>query len=157
PIYDGYCPSGCPTTLFGPRDVPLIQVISDGDVAYPVPWASRDGDSRPYRRDDCDEPGDRYRLYELAGMPHMGTRNPPHDNTDFWISFGEKVPPGSVMNSLPHNELFNVTLHHLVLWVTAGTAPPRAPRIEVGPDGHFAKDDHGNSIGGVRCAQMDIP
>ena len=61
------------------------------------------------------------------------------------------------MNSLPHFELFNVCLHHLVEWVASGVVPPRAERIEVGPDGYFVKDEHGNSKGGVRCVQLDVP
>ena len=48
-------------------------------------------------------------------------------------------------------------LHHLVAWVADGTVPPRAHRLEVGPDGYFAKDEYGNTKGGVRCVQMDIP
>ena len=61
------------------------------------------------------------------------------------------------MNSLPHDELFSMGLHHLAQWVATGTMPPRADRIEVGPNGLFAKDEFGNSRGGVRCVQMDVP
>ena len=61
------------------------------------------------------------------------------------------------MNSLPHNELFSMGLDHLVRWVTSGESPPRADRLEVGQDGLIAKDEHGNSRGGVRCAQIDVP
>jgi len=61
------------------------------------------------------------------------------------------------MNSLPHGELFSMTLDHLVCWVAGRRTPPRADRIEVGPDDLFVKDDLGNSRGGVRCAQMDVP
>ena len=42
-------------------------------------------------------------------------------------------------------------------WVAEGVAPPRAERIEVGADGWFAQDEHGNSRGGVRCVEMDVP
>src|SRR5207302_1607022 len=64
---------------------------------------------------------------------------------------------GPVMNSLPHFELFQMGLHHLVAWVANGIVPPRAERLEVGPDGYFAKDEHGNTRGGVRCVQLDVP
>jgi hypothetical protein len=68
------------------------------------------------------------------------------------------IKPDSFMNSLPYNELFNMALDHLVLWVANGALPPRADRIEVGGDGNgFAKDALGNSRGGVRCVQMDVP
>jgi hypothetical protein len=61
------------------------------------------------------------------------------------------------MNSLPHHELFDMALHHLVQWVAQGLAPPRAERLQVAPDGLLARDEHGNSLGGVRCVQLDVP
>lgn len=158
PVYDGFFPSGAPSVCFGPRDVPIVQVVSDGDIA------SHNGpgrEGRGYRRDDSDDPSDRYRLYELAGVPHMGTRYPPYNDTATWqidpTGTAGRIPQGAVMNSLPHGELFNLGLHHLVQWVADGITPPRADRIGVGPDGHFLKDEHGNTRGGVRCAQMDVP
>lgn len=157
-VYDGYFPSGFPFAPLPPCEVPVVQVVSDGDVSDPggtflkVP-------GRPYRREDADEPGDRYRLYELAGVPHMGTRYPPFDDTELWRRMESKaaLTEHSVMSSLPHNELFNVTLDHLVRWVDGATPPPRAPRIETGPDDRFLLDEHGNTLGGVRCVQMDVP
>ncbi len=117
-------------------------------------------EGRQYRRDDSDEPGNRYRLYELAGVAHMTTRQVPFDDPALWsatVAGEADISPGSTMNSLPHSELFNVGLHHLVEWVANGTVPPRAERLEVGPDDYFAKDEHGNTLGGVRCMQIDVP
>lgn len=156
PVFSGYFPSGAPGEAFGACEVPLVQVVSEGDISDP----NRPGrEGRKYRRDDSDDPGDRYRLYELAGMPHMGTRYPPYDNPAQWqqVVTAGRVPTDVVMNSLPHGELFSMGLHHLVQWVTAGVTPPRAPRIEIGPDGYVAKDEHGNSRGGVRCVHLDVP
>jgi hypothetical protein len=157
-VFDGYFPSGNPGALYGPRDVPLIQVLSDGDVAETSSFLLR-GRGRVYRRPDSDDPKDRYRLYEFAGVPHMGTRNPPNSDPKPWSERNPGViKPDTVMNSLPHNELFNMALNHLVLWVARGVTPPRADRIEVGSDGNaFARDEHGNSRGGIRCVQMDVP
>lgn len=158
PVYHGFFPSGSPSVAFGPRDVPLVQVLSDGDISNPRRPGRED---RRYRRSDSDEPGDRYRLYELAGLAHMGTRYPPYNDNAMWqadpIGTAGRVPKDATMNSLPHGELFSMSLHHLVEWVGAGTTPPRAERIAVGPDGLFVKDEYGNSMGGVRCAQMDVP
>jgi hypothetical protein len=156
PVYHGYFPSGAPGEAFGACDVPIVQVVSDGDISDPN-RAGREG--RKYRRDDSDDAGDRYRLYELAGVPHMGTRYPPYNNPGQWqqVATAGNVPTDVVMNSLPHGELFNMCLHHLVEWVAEGVVPPRAERIEVGPDGYFAQDEHGNSRGGLRCAEMDVP
>jgi hypothetical protein len=158
PVYHGFFPSGSPSVQFGPRDVPIVQVLSDGDISDPNRWGR---ENRGYRRADSDEPGDRYRLYELAGLGHMGTRNPPYNDTAMWVANASgtagSVPKDATMNSLPHNELFSVALAHLVRWVSDDVVPPRGDRIEAGPDGLFAKDECGNSRGGVRSAQMDVP
>ena len=158
PIYDGLFPSGAPSVRFGPRDVPLVQTLSEGDIADPR-RPGREG--RGYRRADGDDPEDRYRLYELAGLPHMGTRYPPYNDPAMWAGNASgtagRVPADARMNSLPHGELFSMTLDHLVRWVDGDRVPPRAERMEVDEDGLFVKDEVGNSRGGVRCAQMDVP
>jgi hypothetical protein len=158
PVFHGFFPSGAPGVTFGPRDVPIVQVLSEGDISDP----NRPGrEGRGYRRDDSDESGDRYRLYELAGVAHMGTRYPPYSDNAMWqndpIGTAGSVPKDTPMNSLPHGELFSMGMHHLVQWVAGGVTPPRADRIEAGADGLFTKDEVGNSRGGVRCAQMDVP
>jgi hypothetical protein len=158
-VYDGFFPSGFPAAPFGPSGVPIVQVMSDGDVSNPRFSFQPGFEGRAYRRADSDAPEDRYRLYELASVPHMTTRYPPFNNPAMWAkgpTVGD-IPPDAIMNSLPHNELFEVTLDHLVRWAADDVAPPRAERIAVGPDGYFATDEHGNSLGGVRCVQLDVP
>jgi hypothetical protein len=159
PVYHGFFPSGAPSVQFGPRDVPLVQVVSEGDIADPNRGPMRV--DRSYRRDDSDEPSDRYRLYELAGAGHMNTRYPPYSENATWqidpTGTAGEVPNDAVMNSLPHGEMFAASLDHLVRWVAEGVVPPRAVRIETGSDGLFVKDQYGNSCGGVRSAQMDVP
>lgn len=153
PIYDGLFPTGAARDAFGPRDVPLIQVLSEADIDDP-----NRSNGRAYRRDDSDAQDDRYRLYELAGAPHMGTRYAPYNDSATWLRTSNgAIKVGDRMSSYPHHEMFNVALSHLVKWVVDGTTPPRAERIETEADGSFAKDEHGNSRGGVRCAQMDVP
>jgi len=158
PIFDGFFPSGAPRAPFGPRDVPLVQVLSEGDIGDPTRPGRED---RKYRRPDSDEPGDRYRLYELAGTGHMGTRYPPYNNPQTWMqdSTGTSgnITADARINSMPHGAMFSMGLSHLVRWVSEGVTPPRADRIKVGPDGLFKKDEFGNSIGGVRSAQLDVP
>lgn len=157
PIYDGYFPSGAPRTAFGPRDVPLIQLVSEGDVSD----ADRRGPefaNRRYRRPDSDDPNDRYRLYELAGTSHMGTRYPPHSDPASWKAYMGEDLSGLTMNSMPHHEQFAMGVHHLVQWVTRGVTPPRAPRLEEALGRRYlAKDEHGNTLGGIRSPQMDVP
>ena len=139
PVYDGYFPSGFPYEPFHDVDVPIVQVMSEGDVVLPD-YSFRPGHAgRCYRRDDSDDAGDRYRLYELAGAPHMGTRDAPFDDVSLWEgthgaeATREGVTLGPRMNSLPTFELFAMGLEHLVQWVANDKAPPRAERLEVGP------------------------
>jgi hypothetical protein len=152
----GLSPAGGASVTLGPCDVPIVHVLSDGDISDP----NRPGrEGRSYRRTDSDEPGDRYRLYELAGVAHMGTRYAPMNEPGMWqlSDFGGSIGADDRMNGIAHHELFRAMLDHLVQWVDKGTPPPRADRIEVGDDGYFAKDEHGNSKGGVRCVQVDVP
>jgi hypothetical protein len=158
PIYEGYFPAGAPRLPFGPSDSAIVQVVCDGDVA--------DGNARGpefanhrYRRPDSDAPNDRYRLYEFAGTSHMGTRYPPHNNPANWKDALGGDTSGVIMNTMPHDEQFSMALHHLVVWVAKGVNPPRAARMELAaPDGRYlAKDANGNTLGGIRAAQLDVP
>jgi hypothetical protein len=155
-VFDGYFPAGSPSDPFDAYEVPILQLLSEGDISDP----NRAGrENRKYRRADSDKPGDRFTLYELAGVAHMGTRYAPYNDPGMWqqAPTAGNVPTEQRMSSLPHNELFDMGLRHLVNWVVEGVTPPTADRIEVGADGYFAKDEHGNSLGGIRCVYLDVP
>ena len=49
----------------------MIQMPTQTEV---VTWAEK---GIAYRRPDSDEPGNRFRLYEVAGMPHNNSRDSP--------------------------------------------------------------------------------
>jgi hypothetical protein len=160
-VFDGYFPTGAPSEPFSPCEVPIVQVLSDGDISdphRPGPLGPV-GVERRYRRNDSDVPNDLFRLYELAGVAHMGTRYAPYSDPQWWqmVQTAGDVGREVRMNSLPHNELFGMALHHLVGWTAEGTPPPRAERLVIGADGYFAADEHGNSRGGVRNAMIDVP
>ena len=75
-VFDGCfpaCVADWPTSLSGlvvenftpaPIDVPVINLATQQE---PESWPDS---GRLYRRPDSDEPDDRFRLYEVAGMPH---------------------------------------------------------------------------------------
>ncbi|HUJ67184.1 MAG TPA: alpha/beta hydrolase domain-containing protein, partial [Acidimicrobiales bacterium] len=158
PVYDGFFPCGFPTVPLSTRDVPVVQVLSEGDILDPNGLRGM-SEGRAYRRPDSDDPMDRFRLYELAGHAHSGTRYPPTNSADMWrsVGLGDGIPAGASMSSLPTFEMFRTALDHLVKWVSLGIVPPRAGRIETGADQRFLKDENGHSLGGVRCVQLDIP
>jgi len=99
--------------------------------------------SASVRRADSDKPGDQYRLYEVAGMPHA----PGGD--------GGCEGPAS---SFPVAAVTRGTFALLNRWVEHGQKPPRAPRTklaEIGKVSKVAVDENGNAIGGVRSPYLD--
>ena len=87
PVFDGFFPSGMPIERrsAGPT-CRSCSSSAKGTSAVPDYVLHPGVDGRAYRRDDSDEPGDRFRLYELAGVPHMGTRYFPYNDLSLWQS-----------------------------------------------------------------------
>jgi hypothetical protein len=106
-----------------------------------------------YRRPDSDAPGNRYRLYEVAGMPHNNARDRPEFLND----------PCTLPVTDFHAGAFTALgLHHLIEWIAHGTTPPHAPPIAVdqdtsGDNSPLALDENGNARGGVRNVWVDVP
>lgn len=164
PIYDGFFPSGYPMQPFRNCDVPILQTITEGDICNPNEAPYRQGyDFMSYRREDSDEPGDRYRLYEFPGSSHTTMQYPPINDLKFLEMMDPtiKVPEDVNASNYPFCEMHQMALHHLVEWVANDVVPPRAERMQLNDDPSsphiFAKDINGNTIGGIRNAEMDVP
>ncbi len=148
PIFDGFLlTSTNGNTPLPVVDVPMIQMPTQTEV---VTWAEQ---GIAYRRPDSDEPANRFRLYEVAGMPHNNSRESPGFRND---------PCTLPVTDFPAGAFTALALHHLVQWIEKGTAPPRAPAIEVdrstdGDGSHLALDEHGNAKGGIRNVWVDVP
>lgn len=158
-VFSGFYPVGWPTRALASVDVPIVQVITEGDISDRNEKPFRDGYAgMAYRRPDGDAPGDQFRLYELAGVAHTSTQHPPVNDLDFLknVLHDDSIPDEVDMSGAPFDELFNVTLDHLIRWVADGVVPPKADRLVDGSDG-FAADEHGNTLGGVRSAHVDVP
>ncbi len=146
----GQPPASHPHRVIQPRDVPVIELLSEGEAETNL--ASR--------RPDSDEPGDRYRLYEVAGACHMSAG----EATSSLLPATVEAP-----STFPMYALAGGALHNLRRWAVDGIAPPRAERIELledpdaGPHGiaaealPVARDEHGNACGGVRTPDLDTP
>ena len=77
PIYDGFLlTSTNGNTPLPIVDVPMIQMPTQTEVTT---WAQA---GIAYRRPDSDAPSNRFRLYEVAGMPHNNARDIPFFFTD---------------------------------------------------------------------------
>lgn len=140
-IFDGFMPTSNGSTIME-VDVPLLQMPTMHEVETNVP-----------RRQDSDEPGKQYRLYEVAGIGHVDSR----DNVRLHPN-----PCVKPLSTFPHQAYYAVGLYHLLRWVDQGIAPPHAARIlldrdAVGDDSMMALDAHGNPQGGIRNPYVDVP
>jgi hypothetical protein len=140
-IYDGYFPTSTGSDV--PRvDVPVIEMPTQLEVQ-----------SNVTRRNDGDEPGNQFRLYEFAGIGHVDAR----DNDRLLPN-----PCQHPLSTIPSQAYWSVSLHHLLRWVDEGIVPPRAPRVwldrDVENDGsQMILDEHGNPLGGIRSPYVDVP
>jgi hypothetical protein len=136
--------------------VPVIHIVSQNAVAADT------------RRPDSDVKGDQFRRYELPGASHFdwwqynypaiadlaAAGVPPL--SDHWLFPNECQPYHVAMNDFPQPYLFAGAFANLEAWVRHGTAPPRAPVIELrGEDA--VVDEFGNARGGVRTPWVDVP
>ena len=126
------------------------------------------------RRADSDEPGDRYRLYEIAGAEHLDIY--PYQAFPNFIDqevagnaqgtpqwpFNVRCTPEIQLNETPLLDYsFHAALANLDQWVRKGVPPPKANRVEVKDQDtdhpSVVLDAHGNGVGGVRTFFVDLP
>jgi hypothetical protein len=141
PIFDGFLATSTAGMPIPRVDVPLIQIATQTEVNGGAKGGSI------YRRADGDAPGDQFRLYEIAGMPHNDSRENPTYNPD---------PCKMPVTQFPVGAMMALGLHHAIEWADKGTVPPRAERIVV-ENGALALDASGNARGGVRSTYVDVP
>jgi Alpha/beta hydrolase domain len=152
-------PKGDPRQMIKNAGVPIIGVLSQGEVV----------DSQPYLRADSDDPADRFRIYEIAGAAHIDAA--PYialptvadqnaagaaQGTPQW-PFNARCTPEIPLQQLPlQSYVLNGAFANLDTWVRKGTPPPHAERITV-KDEKVALDEYGNGLGGVRSPYVDVP
>ena len=182
PIYDGYilhrhpaltrlrrcgaAPAATdPRQIIRTLDVPLIRVIGQTDILA----------TYAQRREDSDAPGDRYRLYEIAGGAHADAAFYPYipavadlrkigSAYPFLASwpFANQCEPEQTLARTPINTYaLDAAFANLTRWIRDGTPPPKAERIRIEnagtPQARIALDQFGNAVGGVRTPYLDVP
>jgi len=130
-------------------DVPTIQMPTMTEVNT----AAAAVGGIQFRRPDSDAPGNRFRIYESAGMPHANAR----DSIAYEPNFCA-LP----VSDFPWGPTVAMGLAHLVAWVDHGRVPPHAPYLQfdnnTANDGsRLELDEHGNVKGGVRNTYVDVP
>ena len=157
PVYDGYFPG---QAAVGSSGAAQVQAVPDTVVPVMELQGEREllvtmqvYGSLGYRRPDSST----YRLYEVAAMSHVN--NEPGNAV---AAFGKSVtcewPAGATPSAFSQTQMWSMAFANLTEWITKGTAPPRAPRIELEADGKtVVRDAHGNAVGGVRSVYVDVP
>jgi hypothetical protein len=140
-IYDGFLPMSN-GALVRDVDVPVIHVPTMHEIAGNIT-----------NKQDSDEVGKQYRLYEFSGMGHIDTRD------SVRLKPNPCVDP---LSTFPVQAYMSVALDHLLKWVDKGTVPPRAERVLLDRDqsndgSMMALDEYGNPRGGIRTVYVDVP
>lgn len=142
-------PAGDRRRTIQPLDVPVIEILSEGEVET----------HEAARREDSDAPDDRYRLYEVPGASHMTG----HEAGPFALPVLEEP------SDFPMDMVVGGALLNLRRWVVDGVPPPRAPRMEILADRSqgrcglrpearpLRRDEHGNAVFGLRTPWVDVP
>ncbi|HEX3796639.1 MAG TPA: alpha/beta hydrolase domain-containing protein [Acidimicrobiales bacterium] len=155
----------------------VADAVSEGgehireDVRVPVQVLQSETDIVLLGGGRADQPDtETVRVWELAGAAHADTyllnASRHDDGTLSSVRLAELLRPTSDLvigktatpiNAGPQQHYVGqAALSHLVQWVTDGTPPPRAPRLQRDGDA-FRVDQHGNATGGIRTPWVEVP
>jgi hypothetical protein len=125
--------------------VPLMQVQTEMEVAMSWPLS---------KTPDTDQ----LRYWEITGATHfdpaMRSETLVASQRDAGLLTPECFRPG---NPLPARLFDHAALHALRQWVSTGTPPPKAPRLQRTNWGFVKDDTNGNALGGLRLPELDAP
>jgi hypothetical protein len=101
---------------------------------------------------------DTFRYWESAGTCHVSAQGQ-RDRQDKLIRDDVRVVPlQEGINRIPILPLYDAALHHMQRWLTQGTPPPVAPKVEfAGNPAEIVRDAHGIAKGGIRLPQVEVP
>lgn len=145
---------------------PTIVTVRD-DLKVPVMMLQTETDVL-FSHDDRQADSDHFRLWEVAGTGHAdlytvtGASDKGNDPIFAKVVANDNPIPGVTcympVNSGPAHFVVSAALAALQKWISAGTAPPTAPRLELsGSLIEFIHDELGIAQGGVRTPYVDVP
>jgi hypothetical protein len=133
-------------------DVPVIQMMSENEAIT----------NREPQTPDSDAPR-RTRLYEVPGLTHGSGGSTRADVTGQQrASRGAPAMPRPTACAYPNTDVDmshygQAALANLDRWVRTGQAPPRVPRMKVDASYRQVRDAQGNTLGGLRPAELQVP
>jgi Alpha/beta hydrolase domain len=153
-------PAPTPSFIRTDIDVPVLTFETESDLILLGFLPARQPDTR------------RIRLWEVAGTAHydtygliVGPEDPGPAALDTTYlppvnsAFGGVISCALPVNAGPQHYVLSAALYRLHRWSRAGRAQgTSAPRLEItGTPPTIARDAHGNAVGGIRTAQVDVP
>ncbi len=145
-------PKNNPHRITNAIDVPVIELMSENEAV------TNDGIQAP----DSDDAASRHRLYEAPGLSHgdgLGSRAVQQFQlASRGYKIAEPSPCALEHSDVPMGALASAALANIDRWVRFNAPPPRAPRMHVDfTKAAGIKDSVGNTEGGVRTAELDVP
>jgi hypothetical protein len=103
-----------------------------------------------------------FRLWEEASTAHTDGDNQAYGEANRSLDglgvLGDACAAADItINSLHRKFILDAALHHLTAWMIKGRQPPSLPRWTLDDSGAVAKDEYGNSLGGVRLPDLEAP
>ncbi len=114
------------------------------------------------------------RTWEVAGTSHvdlyglgLGDSDDGTGVADTGLFAAMSAPPNSIyggiitcdlpINTGPQTYVLRSAVSALAAWIETGVPPSVLPRIELDSSGALVVDDRGNTSGGIRTPQVDVP
>ena len=155
PIYDGVVVHGGGGRIRDDQDVKIFKLMAETDM--------------PRRAAEPQPDTETFRQWEVAGSSHVDI---PFEiewakvrNLRDGLPLAEAAArdPGCALpahSRVPFRDVMNAAFEHLVVWIEDDVAPPVAPPLQVArmmPTLEFARDEHGNILGGIQLAAHAVP
>ena len=155
PVYDAVVVHGGGNRIRQDQDVKIWKLMAEGDMVSRAAIRQPDTDT--------------FRSWEVAGSSHVDIFFRIESARVAALEAGRN--PATAENGVPDcdrpsysrvpfRHVMHAAFAHLVRWVDEGTPPPTAPPLDtvsVGPPAVFARDGHGNALGGIRLAAHAVP
>jgi hypothetical protein len=144
-LIDGFIIHGISTPLRTDLQIPVIRALAEGDVNAQTESAEPDGEF--------------YRRWEVAGTSHIGYA----DQRVSSVLLNRDRPGRAPMpcdrptySRIPFHHVLNAAYAHMVTWIDAGVAPPKAPRLKWTDATTIARDARGNALGGIQLPDHSV-
>ncbi len=155
PVFDGVMVHGGGGRIRTDQEVEVFKLMAETDM--------------PRRLDTRQADTDTFVQWEVAGTSHVDLDYAVERAKVSAVHAGRDPATAEVRfpacdeppySRVPFRHVMNAAYEHLVRWVDGGAPPPSAPPLKSAPAGSadvFARDEHGNALGGIRLAAHVVP